>query len=72
MEITKARKLLGKEAVNMSDEQIKELNNQMDLLSNFMIDFIFEQVQKNKKEGETVNECLDRLNSIWKTTKSKP
>ncbi|OGE31537.1 hypothetical protein A3C59_05330 [Candidatus Daviesbacteria bacterium RIFCSPHIGHO2_02_FULL_36_13] len=65
MDIIEARKKLGKRSENMSDEQIGDLVTQMDVLSNFMIDFILEQIKKNRREGETANDCLKRLNIMW-------
>ncbi|MDO8570559.1 MAG: hypothetical protein Q7R97_03160 [Candidatus Daviesbacteria bacterium] len=66
MEITEARKTLGKEAEGMTDDQVKDILTQMDLLANFALDFMEEQIKKNKQKGETANDCLKRLNIMWK------
>lgn len=62
MDVTKARKILGDKAKDMSDKQVESRINQMDQLSNFMIDFIEDQIKQKRLPGESANDCLKRIN----------
>lgn len=70
MDITQARKKLGKKAKNMSDKQVEDLVTQMEVLSHIMIDFMEDQIKQKRLPGESANDCLKRITKELESKKA--